>query len=58
MNGFTDKQMQNPKEINKIELVLEEFDRMPVFQIFVNLKSLTLINLNIQKIEVRCPERS
>lgn len=39
------------KKIEKIELVLEELDRMQVVSYFKNLKSLTLINCGLHKIE-------
>ena len=44
--------MQNPIKIETIELVLEELDKMQVVGIFKNLKSLTLINVGLSKIEV------
>jgi len=52
MNGFSDKTMSNPGKVESIELVLEELDRMNVVGNFKNLKSLTLINVNIYSIEV------
>ena len=52
MNGFSDKTMNNPGKVESIELVLEELDRMNVVGNFKNLKSLTLINVNIYSIEV------
>lgn len=47
MNGFSEKTMNNPGKIESIELVLEELDRMNIISTFKNLKSLTLINVNI-----------
>jgi len=52
MNGFSDKTMSNPGKVESIELVLEELDRMNVVGNFKNLKSITLINVNIYSIEV------
>jgi hypothetical protein len=52
MNGFSDKTMQNPGKIEKIELILEDLDKMNVFCVFKNLKSLTLINVGLSVIEV------
>ena len=39
--------MQNPGKIEKIEIVLEEIERMNCINIFKNLKSLTLCNTMI-----------
>jgi len=47
MNGFSDKTMNNPGKVESIELVLEELDKMNVVGHFKNLKSITLINVNI-----------
>jgi len=55
MNGFSDKTMNNPGKVESIELVLEELDRMNVVGNFKNLKSITLINVNIYSIEVTYP---
>ena len=52
MNAFSDKEMLNPNAIERIELVLEELYNINGIAIFTNLKSLTLINVNIKKIEV------
>lgn len=52
MNGFSEKIMSTPNKIETIELVLEELDRMNIISTFKNLKSLTLINVNIYQIEV------
>lgn len=52
MNGFTENQMKSPETIEKIELVLEEVYQIDVFKQFINLKSLTLINIGIKKISV------
>lgn len=52
MNGFSDKEWSHPERIERIELTLEDFGRMNVFNIFKNLRSLTLINLGITTIEV------
>lgn len=52
MNGFSEKDMINSESIEKIELVLEEIINLNGMEIFINLKSLTLINVNIKKIEV------
>lgn len=42
--------MKAPETIEKIELVLEEVYVIECFKSFVNLKSLTLINIGIKKI--------
>ena len=47
--------MNNPGKVESIELVLEELDRMNVVGNFKNLKSITLINVNIYSIEVTYP---
>ena len=52
MNAFSEKDMANPSSIEKIELVLEELYNLNGMAVFTNLKSLTLINVNIKKIEV------
>lgn len=52
MNGFSEKEMSNPQNIEKIELVLEELENINGMSLFTNLKSLTLINVNIKKIGV------
>ena len=44
--------MKNPGSISEIELVLEDIREMKVISRFPNIKSLTLINNNIEKIEV------
>ncbi|KAL4442869.1 hypothetical protein ABPG74_010758 [Tetrahymena malaccensis] len=51
MNGFSDKIMNNPGKVESVELVLEELDRMNCVSHFKNLKTLTLINVNIYQIE-------
>lgn len=52
MNAFSEKDMANPASIERIELVLEELYSLNGMALFTNLKSLTLINVNIKKIEV------
>lgn len=52
MHGFSEKEINNPENIEKIELVLEELYTLNGISLFCNLKSLTLINVNIKKIEV------
>eukprot|EP01017_Pseudomicrothorax_dubius_P018845 TRINITY_DN20772_c0_g1_i1.p1 TRINITY_DN20772_c0_g1~~TRINITY_DN20772_c0_g1_i1.p1 ORF type:complete len:165 (-),score=50.63 TRINITY_DN20772_c0_g1_i1:211-705(-) len=51
MNGFRDKDMQNTDKIEVIELVLEDLQSMNVIYRFKNIKSLTLINVDIDTIE-------
>ncbi len=51
MNGFSDKEMAHPNVITQIELVLEEVYSMLGISLFKNLKSLTLINVGLKKIE-------
>ena len=53
MNGLNDKTMQNPTKVEKIELVLEDLGVMLELNNFINLKSLTLINVGISTIEVK-----
>ena len=53
MNGFSDKEMQHPNVITQIELVLEELSSINGISLFRNLKSLTLINVGLKKIEVK-----
>lgn len=53
MNGFSDKEMQHPNVITHIELVLEELNSINGISLFRNLKSLTLINVGLKKIEVK-----
>jgi len=50
MNNITDKDIQNPEKVEKIELVLEDFYKMELVSLFPNVKSLTLINCSIDKI--------
>ena len=52
MNGFSDKEFASPDKIEVIELVLEDMNRMNVMSYFKNLKSLTLINVGLNMIEV------
>lgn len=52
MNGFTEKEIQNPSNIERIEVVLDELYVMKGISAFKNLKSLSLINVNLRKIEV------
>jgi len=52
MNAFSEKDMSNPASIERIELVLEELYNLNGISMFTNLRSLTLINVNIKKIEV------
>jgi hypothetical protein len=47
MNGFSEKLMQTPQKIEKIELVLEDIEKMSVLKTFTGIKSLTLINCGI-----------
>ena len=43
--------MNRPEKIEKVELVLEDYVKISVFHKFTNLKTLTLINVGIHKIE-------
>lgn len=47
MNGFTDKDMLNPDKLDRIELTLEDLQRMNIVTIFKGLKYLTLINVGL-----------
>lgn len=55
MNGFSDKEFANLEKIEVIELVLEDMNRMNVMSYFKNLRSITLINVGLNMIEVRQP---
>lgn len=52
MHGFSEQTMANPASVEKIELVLEEIYSLNGISLFSRLKSLTLINVNLKKIEV------
>lgn len=52
MNGFKDNVWKEMDKIEVIELVLEDFGSMAVFNRFKGLKMLTLINCGIATIEV------
>lgn len=47
MNGFSERTMLNPVKVEKIELVLEDLDRMLCVNHFKNLKILILINVGL-----------
>lgn len=52
MNGFTDKQMSEMEKIEVIELALDEFHDMSCIKHFPGLKALSLVNVNLAKIDV------
>jgi hypothetical protein len=52
MNGFKDNVWKELDKIEVIELVLEDFGAMGVFNRFKGLKMLTLINCGITAIDV------
>jgi hypothetical protein len=55
MNGFKDSAWKEMDKIEVVELVLEDFGHMGVFNRFKGLRMLTLINCGIASIDVPLP---